>query len=180
MNKPQEDNDNFVDIRKEFRKDSEVGLSLNDFYDRSWSGVVWFPMYVFFMQTMVVQYPKTIPDAISKKRYYYYFMNMAEMMPVGDYRKLYMDALDIYPLVPSLDRREDMNRWLHDVCNYVYAGVGQKMRTTSEWIEEYHAYYNPPQVIEETFYIKHRKTVFAIVVLMLLFVISLGVQRNII
>lgn len=156
-------------------------VQLNDFYDRPWSGHVWFPMYVFFMQTMITQYPMKLPDAVSRKRFYYFFMNMAETMPAeGEYRRLYTEALDVYPLAPSLDRREDLYKWLHSVSNHVYKGVGEKERTTTEFIEQYHAHYLPKEVVEERFYKTHRKTIFVIMILLLIFAASLMVAREII
>ena len=152
--------------------------SVSDLYASASSGSVWFRHYVFVLQTMISKYPLTLPDSITKKRYYYYLTNLAEMMPDGEHRRLYMEAaLTVFPLTPCLDAREDLFRWLHRVCNYVSVGTGGGETEAKDWIESYREWYKPEPVVGKETQRKHRIVVF-LVMMVSLFLLGLMAMRS--
>jgi hypothetical protein len=152
--------------------------SVSDLYASASSGSVWFRHYVFVLQTMISEYPLTLPDSITKKRYYYYLTNLAHTMPDGEHRRLYMEAaLTVFPLSPCLDSREDLFRWLHRVCNYISVGTGGGETEAKDWIESYREWYKPDPVIAKETQRKHRIVVF-LVLMVSLFLLGLMAMRS--
>lgn len=152
--------------------------TVSDLYDSASSGGVWFRHYVFVLQTMVSQYPLTLPDSITKRRYYYYLTNLAEVMPEGEHRRLYTEAaLTVFPLTPCLDAREDLFRWLHRVCNYVSVGTGSGETEAKDWIESYREWYKPEPVVAKEKMRWHRIVVF-LVLMLSLFLLGLMAMRS--
>jgi hypothetical protein len=148
-------------------------------------GRVWFPQFVFTAQTVLVSYPRTLPDAVTKKCYYTYFMNMPHMMPEGAYRDAYVAALEAYPVAPFLDAQNDAYRWLHTVCNHVYERAGHADLVVTEpggaysatkWVQQYLDHYKPAMsgslALHEDFRRGHKMAVFVFVVVMLAIVIG--------
>lgn len=149
-------------------------------------GRVWFPQFVFTAQTLLVSYPKKLPDAVTKKQYYTFFMNAPSMLPPGAYRDAYVAALEMYPVAPYLDGQNDAYRWLHSVCNHVYEhtecrnglnglnGINGVCSAT-EWVQQYLDQYKPAMdrdAVHEDFRRGHRLAVFVLVVVLLAIVIA--------
>ena len=152
--------------------------SVSGLYASASSGGVWFEHYVFVLQTMISQYPLTLPDSITKRLYYYYLTNMAEVMPEGEHRRLYKDAvLTTFPLTPYLDTREDLFRWLHRVCNYISVGTGGGETEAKDWIDSYREWYKPKPIVAKETQRWHRIVVF-LVMIVSLFLLAFIAMRS--
>lgn len=142
-------------------------------------GGVWFPDFAFVLQTMVSQYPLSLPDAITRRRYYYFLTNMHEMMPDGEHKRLYREAsLELFPLTPCLDAREDLFRWLHRVCDHVTKGTGGQHSEAKDWIDSYRLRYKPLPVIAKETSRWHRIVVFCVIFAFLFILAAVLVHRS--
>ena len=157
-----------------------AGSLLQEYFDSERGGKldgrVWYPLHLFHAQTLLTTYPRKLPDSITRRRYYTYFMNLGEMMPSGGYRDAWNAALDQYPIVPYLDGQNDMYRWLHGVDNYVKDSMGEESHDALGWIEVYLGRYKPKEVIHEDFRRGSRWAIFLLVVTILLICIYYGLR----
>lgn len=96
-----------------------------------------FDDYVYVILKMIAEYPESLPDAITQKRYYYYLANMGSQMPSGPHRDGYEAALAIYPVAPFLDGRNDLYHWAHLVSNHVMHTTHTPTRDVEGWISWY-------------------------------------------
>lgn len=153
--------------------------TVSDLYDSASSGGVWFRHYIFVLQTMVSQYPLTLPDSVTKRRYYYYLTNLAEVMPEGEHRRLYTEAaLTVFPLTPCLDTREDLFRWLHRVSDYVHVGTGGDKTEAKDWIESYREWYKTEPVVAKEKMRWHRIVVFMVMIVSLFLLAIMAVRSD--
>lgn len=81
---------------------------------------VWKDHYKFVMISAILLYPETLPNAIVKRRYYDFFINMGHIMPTASIGEKYAAALEMYPVQPYLDGKSDLFRWYTAIMNYVY------------------------------------------------------------
>lgn len=100
-------------------------------------GSEWFDDYLYVVMKMIAEYPESLPDAVTQKRYYYYLANMGSQMPPGPQRDGYEAALAIYPVAPFLDGRNDMYHWTHLVSNHVLHTTRAPTRDVEGWTNWY-------------------------------------------
>ncbi len=106
---------------------------------------IWGPHYWFFLFTIAQTYPKT-PNAITKRKYYDFVMNMPLFIPDPEIGNRFANMLDKYPVTPYLDSRESFIKWVHFIHNKINYMLGKEEITLLESLEKYKALYRSKPV----------------------------------
>ena len=125
---------------------------------------VWIKKHNFFVITMILQYPRKLPNDVIKRKYYTFFMNLDEFVPESRYKAAYKSGLDRYPISPFLDSRENLFKWYFILSNYIFEEIQYPRYELGEWIKKYHDEYTPPAIIEDGFHKKHQKLIYGFII----------------
>ena len=106
---------------------------------------IWGPHYWFFLFTIAQTYPKT-PNAITKRKYYDFVMNMPLFIPDPEIGNRFANMLDKYPVTPYLDSRESFIKWVHFIHNKINYMLGKEEISLLESLEKYKALYRSKPV----------------------------------
>ena len=101
---------------------------------------VWGPHYWFFLHTLSMTYP-IYPNAVSKKKYYDIIQNLPLFIPVENISSEFSRLLDMYPVVPYLDNRESLIRWMHFIHNKINQKLEKPQITLNEFYVKYYEEY---------------------------------------
>ena len=107
---------------------------------------IWGPHYWFFMTTIALSYPDHI-NAVSKRKYYDFIMNLPIFIPNGEIAGKFSALLDKYPVSPYLDNRDSFVKWVHFIHNKVNHMLGKEEISQAAALETYFAEYRPKPVI---------------------------------
>ena len=130
---------------------------------------VWGPHYWFFLNTVALHYPH-YPNTITKKKYYDLFQNLPLFIPVEKVANNFSNLLQEYPIVPYLDNRESLVRWIHFIHNKVNERLEKPKIPLSQFYVKYYEAYKPKDVKARE-YLKMKKR--AIYFTVLVFVIGM-------
>lgn len=106
---------------------------------------IWGPHYWFFLFTIAQTYPK-MPNAVTKRKYYDFVMNMPLFIPDPEVGNRFANMLDKYPVTPYLDSRESFIKWVHFIHNKINYMLGKEEITLLESLEKYKALYRSKPV----------------------------------
>ena len=112
---------------------------------------IWGPHYWFFLHTSAFNYP-VCPNAITKKKYYEFIMNLPLFIPHSKSSNDFCKLLDEYPVKPYLDSRNDLIKWIHFIHNRLNEKLNLPQKDLSKFQAEYFSQYqeNPLTVKNKT------------------------------
>ena len=129
---------------------------------------IWGPPYWFFLHTIALTYPH-YPNAITKKKYYEFFRNFGLFIPVNDIAKEYDELLLKYPIVPYLDDRRALVKWVHFIHNKINEKLEKPFVSMREFLDRYYYHYVPkPQKIGRAMRWRQKALYFSILAAMLI------------
>jgi hypothetical protein len=101
---------------------------------------IWGPHYWFFLHTIAQTYPKN-PNAVAKRKYYDFIMNLPLFIPDPEIGNRFASMLDKYPVTPYLDSRDSFIKWVHFIHNKINYMLGKEEISLLESLEKYKAAY---------------------------------------
>lgn len=101
---------------------------------------VWGPHYWFFLHTIAMTYPQR-PNAITKKKYYEFLMNLPLFIPNETIARNVVSWLDAFPVSAYLDSRDDLVKWMHFLHNHVNQTLHKPPISLQEFYRVYHEAY---------------------------------------
>lgn len=110
--------------------------SENFYYDPK----IWGPHYWFFLHTIVLIYPN-YPTSITKKAYYNFFRELSRFLPVGSIASEYDKLLLKHPIVPYLDDRKSLFKWICLIHNEINKKLEYPEISTKKAIKRYYKQY---------------------------------------
>lgn len=120
---------------------------------------VWGPHYWFFLNTIALTYPK-YPNATTKKQYYNFFRTFSLFIPVADIAKEFDELLIKYPIVPYLDDRRSLVKWVHFIHNRINHKLEKPEISMRDFLERYYYQYVPTTVKKTREYSLRQKAIF--------------------
>ena len=132
---------------------------------------VWGPHYWFFLHTLSMTYP-IHPNAVSKKKYYDFIQNLPLFIPVENISSEFTRLLDMYPVVPYLDNRESLIRWMHFIHNKINQKLEKPQITLNEfYVKYYEQYKNNDTKLLGFFYKLREKIIYLAILLSIIYLI---------
>jgi hypothetical protein len=132
---------------------------------------VWGPHYWFFLHTLSMTYP-IYPNAVSKKKYYDIIQNLPLFIPVENISSEFSRLLDMYPVVPYLDNRESLIRWMHFIHNKINQKLEKPQITLNEfYVKYYEEYKNNDTKLLGFFYKLREKFIYIAILLTIIYLI---------
>jgi hypothetical protein len=113
---------------------------MNNYNNFVYNPEIWGPHYWFFLHTIALTYPK-YPNAITKKKYYEFFRNFYLFIPVSSIANEYEQLLLKYPLVPYLDDRKSLVKWIHFIHNQINKKLEKPQISMDDFIKQYYLLY---------------------------------------
>ena len=107
---------------------------------------IWFPHIWFFFRTMAHSFPNN-PTSITKRKYYDCIQNMPLFLPHNECSNLFLHLLDVYPVSPYLNNKDDFMLWIHFMENMVNKQIGKIEYTQIQHKEQYYNEFKPPKLI---------------------------------
>jgi hypothetical protein len=120
---------------------------------------VWGPHYWFFLHTIALTYPHQ-PNAVVKKKYYDFIQNIHLFIPVEKIGNEFSKLLDKYPLVPYLDSRDSLVRWMHFIHNKINEKLEKRKISLGEFYSTYYESYKPKHVKMREYYKLREKFIY--------------------
>lgn len=115
---------------------------------------IWGPYYWFFMMSVALTYPD-YPNAVAKRKYYDFFMNLPLFIPDTEIGNKFSNMLDKYPITPYLSSKDSLTRWVIFIHNKYNIMQGKPEISRDEAFEAYYAQYMPkPIYMHETIKIR--------------------------
>jgi hypothetical protein len=121
---------------------------------------VWYPYFKFTLQTIGMTYPNK-PNDVTKKKYFTLIQNLPFYFPIEPMGKNFSKLLNQYPVQPYLDSKMTFSKWIHYVTNKLNEELELPTNTFYESLEEYYDKYKPKEVVEQEFFRKKKKYIFA-------------------
>ena len=112
---------------------------------------VWGPHYWFFLHTIALTYPHH-PNAVTKKKYYEFVMNLPLFIPVDSISKDFSKLLEEYPVQPYLDSRDAFIKWMHFMHNKINEKLEKPSLSLDEFYYNYYEHYKPKEVKNREYY----------------------------
>lgn len=109
-----------------------------DFY---YNPKIWGPHYWFFLHTIVLIYPE-YPNSITKKAYYNFFRELPRFLPVNTIASFYDKLLLKYPIVPYLDNRKTLFKWICLIHNEINKKIEHPQMSVEKAIKKYYKQYD--------------------------------------
>jgi len=106
---------------------------------------IWGPHYWFFLMTVAMSYPDT-PNAVTKRKYYDFIMNLPIFIPNEDIGNSFGKLIDRYPVSPYLDNKESFVKWIHFIHNKVNVSIGKEEISYSQAFDAYLEEYLPKPI----------------------------------
>jgi len=107
---------------------------------------IWGPHYWFFLHTITMFYPK-YPNDVTKKKYYEFISNLPLFIPVDNISNHFSELLDIYPVTPYLDSRQEFVKWMHFIHNKINERIGKPKLSLNDFYIQYYEQYKPKETI---------------------------------
>lgn len=127
---------------------------------------IWGPHYWFFLHTIAFTYPNH-PNSNTKKIYYNFFRNFPLFIPVNEVSSTFSDILNKYPILPYLDNKKSLIKWVHFVHNKINRKLEKPIVSIEEFYKQYYELYKP-KTEKNIEFLKFRKN---IIIIFLLFVL---------
>ena len=127
---------------------------------------IWGPHYWFVLHTIALNYPLH-PNETSKKKYYDFIQNLPIFLPISNMGNLFSKLLDIYPVIPYLDSRESLVKWMHFIHNKINLSLGIPEKSIRDSLEEYYKLYEPKEITIKNNIMKKEKYIYIGLIIML-------------
>jgi hypothetical protein len=127
---------------------------------------IWGPHYWFVLHTIALNYPLH-PNETSKKKYYDFIQNLPIFLPISNMGNLFSKLLDIYPVIPYLDSRESLVKWMHFIHNKINLSLGIPEKSMRDSLEEYYKLYEPKEITIKNNIMKKEKYIYIGLIIML-------------
>jgi hypothetical protein len=114
-------------------------------YSPIFDPTIWGPHYWFFLMTVAMSYPDT-PNAVTKRKYYDFIMNLPIFIPNPDIGNQFGNLIDRYPVSPYLDNKESFVRWVHFIHNKINVLIGKDEISYSQAFDQYLENYLPKPI----------------------------------
>ena len=101
---------------------------------------VWGPCFWFVLHTISLNYPEN-PSHLDKRKYFDFFNNLQYILPCEVCRDNYKKKLDNLPIIPYLDSKENLIRWVIAIHNSVNKENGKKEMSFQEFKDKYQKIY---------------------------------------
>jgi len=124
---------------------------------------IWGPHYWFFLHTIAMSYP-LYPNTITKKKYYDFIQNIPLFLPIESFSKDFSALLDEYPVIPYLDSRDALIRWMHFIHNKINIRLEKPTLSLHEFYKSYYDSYKPRETKHAEFYNIIQKIIYIIVI----------------
>jgi hypothetical protein len=112
------------------------------------------------------------PNAVSKKKYYDFIQNLPLFIPVENISSEFTRLLDMYPVVPYLDNRESLIRWMHFIHNKINQKLEKPQITLNEfYVKYYEQYKNNDTKLLGFFYKLREKIIYLAILLSIIYLI---------
>jgi hypothetical protein len=103
-----------------------------------WEKHFWITIYIF-----IKAYPNKA-NKIIKKKYYQFFINLPEYVPNESIKKQLTYLINKYSVVPYLDTKQNMLRWVNFIHNKLSKNYGIKPMSLKERETHINTLLNPP------------------------------------
>jgi len=121
------------------------------------------PHYWFMLHTIAINYPLR-PNAVTKKRYYTFIMDIPLFIPNEQMATNFEKLLDVYPVTPYLDTRDSFIRWMHHIHNKINEHLEKPKITLAQFYENYYNNYKPNEVKYKEYYKMMNKLIYMLVI----------------
>jgi hypothetical protein len=104
---------------------------------------VWGPPYWFVFHSMAMNYP-IHPTNMEKRNMYKFIENIPEFIPKVSMSKTFRLILKENPVIPYLDTRMDLVKWMHHIHNEMNVRIGKPPMSLADHLYEYDRLSDPP------------------------------------
>ena len=111
---------------------------------KNWKDYYWNTIYL-----LVKSYPIHNANNSSKKKFYIIFSNMIDFLPNPIIKKQIKELIGKYSMVPYLDNKVDLARWVNFIHNKVSLLNGINTMNLSERQAFNNKLFNPPCIIKK-------------------------------
>ncbi len=106
---------------------------------------VWGPHYWHFLHTIALTYPNH-PNAITKKKYYEFINSLPLFIPIETMSSEFSKLLNLYPVQPYLDNRENFVKWVW----FIHNKINEKLEKPQISLNDFYVkYYEEYKTIDE-------------------------------
>lgn len=130
---------------------------------------IWGPHYWFFLHTIAFTYPNH-PNSTTKKIYYNFFRNFPLFIPVEEVSSNFSELLNKYPILPYLDNKKSLIKWVHFIHNKINRKLEKPLVTIEEFYKKYYEFYKPKSEKNIEFLKFRKNIIFIILIVLLLFI----------
>ena len=92
-----------------------------------------------------MSYPNR-PNAVTKKKYYEFIQNLPIFIPVESISTDVGNLINEYPVLPYLENRESLVRWMWFIHNKINQKLEKPQITLNEFYIQYYEAYKPNDV----------------------------------
>lgn len=97
---------------------------------------VWGPQLWFILHIISFEYPENPTENI-KRVYYDFYTSLKDILPCDLCKKHYREFLHKNPILPFLDKKDDLIRWVVDIHNDINISLGKRALSMDEVIDIY-------------------------------------------
>ena len=114
-----------------------------------------------------MSYPNR-PNAVTKKKYYDFILNIPLFIPVENISTVMSKLLDEYPVLPYLDNRESLVRWMWFIHNKINQKLEKPQITLNDFYIKYYEAYKPTNVKMREYYKLREKIIYGSILVTML------------
>ena len=103
---------------------------------------VWGPHYWFVIHSVAFGYPDR-PSAVQRKICHRFITHLPELMPNDKVGNDFSKLLELYPVTPYLDNRENFVKWTHFIHNKINEKLEKPQITLTEHYAIFKEAYRP-------------------------------------
>jgi len=127
---------------------------------------VWGPHYWFVIHSVAFGYPDH-PSAIQRKISHRFIAHLPELIPNHKIGNEFSNLLELYPVTPYLDRKEDFVKWTHFIHNRINEKIDKPQVSLSEHYRIFEEAYRPKQSQFQTLLKRKSKLVYIIFIILI-------------
>jgi len=127
---------------------------------------VWGPHYWFVIHSVAFGYPDH-PSAVQRKISHRFVTHLPELMPDHRVGNEFSRLLDLYPVTPYLDRKEDFVKWTHFIHNKINEKLDKPLIPLTEHYRIFDEAYRPKRSKIQTILKRKSKLVLCIFIIII-------------